>query len=156
MMHMDKWNGMVVGRPLESARESRRALAEELILVQELRNRDERAFTTLVNQHHAALLRLAKLYVSNRAVAEEVVQETWLAILQGIGRFEGRSSLKTWIFQILINRAKTRGQREVRSIPFSALWDPKADPGEPSVDPSHFHGADDPEWPYGWVSQPKD
>ena len=67
------------------------------------------------------MLRVARMYVSTRAVAEEVVQETWLGVLSGIGRFEGRSSLKTWIFRILTNRAKTRGEREGRSLPFSSL-----------------------------------
>ena len=67
------------------------------------------------------MLRVARMYVSTRAVAEEVVQETWLGVLSGIGRFEGRSSLKTWIFRILTNRAKTRGEREGRSVPFSSL-----------------------------------
>ena len=71
--------------------------------------------------HYAAMLRLAQMYVGTRAVAEEVIQETWLGVLQGLDRFEGRSSLKTWIFRILLNRARTRAQRENRTIPFSAL-----------------------------------
>jgi RNA polymerase sigma-70 factor, ECF subfamily len=67
------------------------------------------------------MLRVARLYVPSRAVAEEVVQETWLAVLSGLERFEGRSSLKTWLFRILTNRAKTRGRREARTLPFSAF-----------------------------------
>ncbi len=128
---------------------------DEAALVERLRGREEAAFSTLVSRYHASLLRVARLYVPSHAVAEEVVQETWLGVLQGIDRFEGCCSLKTWIFQILINRARTRGEREGRSIPFSAAWDPSADLGEPSVDPSRFTGPDDPEWPYGWVTQPR-
>jgi RNA polymerase sigma-70 factor (ECF subfamily) len=92
-------------------------------LVAALRRGEERAFATLVGRHQAALLRLAGTFVRDRAVAEEVVQETWLAVLGGIDRFEGRSALKTWIFQILANRARTRAVRERRSAPFSALGD---------------------------------
>jgi RNA polymerase sigma-70 factor (ECF subfamily) len=93
----------------------------EADLVAALRSGDERAFVALVDRYQAALLRLAVTFVRDRAVAEEVVQETWLAVLGGIDRFEGRASLKTWIFQILSNRARTRGVRERRSAPFSAL-----------------------------------
>ena len=94
---------------------------EEARLIVALRNRDERAFTFLVQQYHNSLLQLMAFYVANRAVAEEVVQDTWVGVLQGIGRFEGRSSLKTWPFRILVNRAKTRAVQEGRSIPFSTL-----------------------------------
>ena len=98
-----------------------------------LRAGDERVFEQLVRMYQGTLLRVAQMYVSSRAVAEEVVQETWLAVLNGIDRFEGRSSLKTWIFRILANRAKTRGERERRTVPFSALG---ADDAEPAVDPT--------------------
>ena len=97
---------------------------DEQRLVDSLRAGDESAFEMLIDRYHAPLLRLAMLYVPSRAVAEDVVQETWLGVLQGLARFEGRSSLKTWIFRILTNRARTRGQREGRSIPFSAVWQP--------------------------------
>src|SRR6266542_4400364 len=96
-------------------------------LVEGLRAGDEAAF--------ASMLRVAQMYVSSRAVAEEVVQEAWLGVLKGIGRFEGRSSLKTWLFRIVANTAKTRGVREARSIPFSALGE---EGDEPSVDPDRF------------------
>src|SRR5439155_3369085 len=89
---------------------------EEMQLVEALRGGDERAFEELVRMYQAALLRVAQIYVSSRSVAEEVVQETWLAVLNGIDRFEGRSSLKTWIFRILANRAKTLAQRDRRTI----------------------------------------
>jgi RNA polymerase sigma-70 factor, ECF subfamily len=107
----------------------------------------------LVERYSPSMLRIASLYTPSRAVAEDVVQETWLGVLQGLDRFEGRSSLKTWIFRILTNRAKTRGQRERRSIPFSALADRESEGGEPAVDPSRFHGDDD-RFPHGWASPP--
>jgi len=99
------------------------------------------------------MLRIAQLYTPSRAVAEDVVQETWLGVLQGLDRFEGRSSLKTWIFRILTNRAKTRGQRERRSIPFSALADRESEGNDPAVDPSRFQG-DDERFAHGWSSPP--
>ena len=100
----------------------------------------------LVERYHAALVRLARSFVSTRAAAEDVAQETWLGVLNGLDRFEGRSSLKTWIFRILVNRAKTRGQRDARSVPFSSLSGPG---GEPAVDPDRFmeEGA--------WASPPR-
>ncbi len=129
-------------------------MSEELRLVDALRKREESAFVELVNRYHAPLLRLATFYVPSRAVAEEVVQETWLGVLQGIDRFEGRSSLKTWIYRILINRAQTRGQREARSIPFSAMSRPQAEPFEPAVPANRFRGPDD-EWPDHWATPPR-
>jgi RNA polymerase sigma-70 factor (ECF subfamily) len=131
------------------------ASAEELEVIAALRRGDESAFTRLVAAHHSSLLRVARMYVSSPAVSEEVVQETWLGVLKGLDKFEGRCSLKTWIYQILINRAKTRGEREGRMIPFSVAFNPQSDPGEPAVDPSQFN-ENDPEWPGGWVTQPRD
>jgi RNA polymerase sigma-70 factor (ECF subfamily) len=122
---------------------------EETRLVERLRAGDEAAFGELVDRHHSALLRVAQTYVSSRAVAEEVVQETWLAVIRGIGRFEGRSSLKTWLFRILSNRAKTRGAREARTIAMSALAG-----DEHAVDADRFLGADHPEAPGWWSSHP--
>src|SRR5438445_621125 len=97
--------------------------ADETRLVEALRNGDESAFVMLIDKYHLAMVNLAMVYVPGRSVAEEVAQEAWLGVLQGIRRFEGRSSLKTWIFRILTNCARTRGERESRSIPYSALWD---------------------------------
>ena len=114
---------------------------EDVALVEALRRGEEAAFIQLVDRYHGALVRLAATYVPARAVAEEVAQETWIGVLQGIGRFEGRSSLRTWIFRILVNRAKTRGVRERRSIPFSALGDDDED-GGPTVDPDRFFPED--------------
>ena len=106
----------------------------ETSVVEALRAGDESAFRSLVREYGPSMLRVARMYVGSRAVAEEVVQEAWVAVLNGIGRFEGRSSLKTWIFRILTNIAKTRGQREGRTVPFSAL----ASDEETAVDPDRF------------------
>src|SRR5690606_26589840 len=92
----------------------------------------------LVDRYHGMMLRVALGYVGSRAVAEEVVQETWLGVLQGIGRFEGRSSLKTWLFRILANRARTRGVREGRSVPFADFAGSALDSDGASVDPDQF------------------
>ena len=122
-------------------------------VVDALRQRDEVAFARLLREHQAGLLHVARIYVSSAAVAEEVVQETWLAVLNGIDRFEGRSSLKTWIFRILTNIAKTRAQREGRTLPFSALERPDGVP-EPAVDPDRFLDPEHPRWPGHWASKP--
>ena len=108
-------------------------------LVERLRARDEKAFMELIRELNPSLLRVARMFVPTAAVAEDVVQETWLAVLNGIDRFEGRSSLKTWIFRILTNIAKTRGERERRSVPFSAL-DTEDGGFEPAVERSRFTG----------------
>jgi RNA polymerase sigma-70 factor (ECF subfamily) len=129
------------------------ALEEERRLIEALRSGDEAAFCTLVDRYHLSLLRVAQIYVDSRAVAEEVVQETWLGVLQGIGRFEGRSSLKTWLFRILTNRAKSRGERERRLVPFSELIDPELDLEEPAVDPARFHTAGP--YPGHWAAAPQ-
>ncbi|MFL5936449.1 MAG: RNA polymerase sigma factor [Gaiellaceae bacterium] len=128
-------------RPVET-------MQSEAQLVAALRAGDEDAFRKLIEMYHAMLVRVARMYVSNQATAEDVAAETWLAVLQGIDRFEGRSSLKTWLFRILTNRAKTRGIREGRSLPFSAL-----EPDEPAVAAERFHGADH-NWPGHWASAP--
>lgn len=124
-------------------------------LVAALRGGDEAAFVALVERYHGAMLRVAGLYVADRAVAEEVVQETWLAALEGLDGFAGRSSLKTWLFRILTNRAKTRGQRERRSVPFSAFEFVEIGAGEPAVDPARFRPPDAPAWPGHWAVPPR-
>ena len=120
-----------------------------------LRAGDEEAFGKLVREWHSSLLRVAQIFVPSRAVAEEVVQETWLRVLGALDRFEGRSSLKTWVFRILVNTAKTRAQREGRSIPFSALQDAARVP-EAAVEPERFLPDDHPQHPGGWASPPRD
>lgn len=136
---------------------SRRGEPNDAELVQALKDGDERTFMSLVERYHASLLRIARMYVPSAEVAEEVVQDTWIAVLDGVDRFERRSSLKTWIYSILTNIAKTRGQRERRSIPFSAAS--PVGPGEPSVDPDRFFSPDDPRKPSGadhtWALAPK-
>jgi RNA polymerase sigma-70 factor (ECF subfamily) len=122
-------------------------------LLEALKRGDEEAFRSLVAEYHAALLRVAMIYVRRRDVAEEVVQETWLAVLRGLERFEGRSSLRTWIFRIASNIAKTRGERERRSIPLSTLVDPAAVP-EAAVPPERFRPPYDPSRPGWWASPP--
>jgi RNA polymerase sigma-70 factor, ECF subfamily len=130
---------------------------DESRLIDALRRRDEAAFLALVRRHHASLLRLARVYVGSQAVAEEVAQDAWLGVLQGIDRFEARSSFKTWLFRILVNRAKTRGERESRTVPFSALGDGEAgaEPFEPAVDPARFRGPDDAVAPFHWSQPPR-
>lgn len=96
---------------------------EEQLLVQALRDRDEAAFELVLDRYYSAMLRTAMVYVESHARAEEVVQETWLAVLGGIHRFEGRSSLKTWIFRILVNRAKSSAARDARVVSISSLGD---------------------------------
>ncbi len=129
--------------------------ADEAQTLEALRSGDELAFAALVGRYHRSMGRVATLYVSNRAVAEEVVQETWLGVLEGLDRFEARSSLKTWIFRILTNRAKTRAAREGRSVAFSSLVRPDTEAAEPAVDPDRFLDAGHPQWPHHWASPPR-
>ena len=123
-------------------------------LIAALRARDESVFEELMREYNASLLRGAQIYVPSRAVAEEVLQETWIGVLNGIDRFEGRSSLKTWIFRILTNIAKTRGQREGRTVPFSALERPDAVP-EAAVEADRFRPPDHERWPGHWAAKPE-
>lgn len=129
---------------------------DEASLVAALRRGDEAAFMRLVEQYQAAMVRIAQIYVGDRAIAEEVAQEAWLSVLTHLDRFEARSSFKTWLFHILINGAKSRGLRERRSVPFSALADPEEGdaPDEPSVAPERFY-AQDGRYPGGWITFPQ-
>ena len=113
----------------------------DLSVIAALRAGDDTAFATLVEQYNGALQRLAYVYVKDRSVAEDVVQETWIGLLQSLGRFEGRSSLKTWLFRILMNIARSRARKESRTISFSSLGDAAAEPGDPAVDADRFHPA---------------
>ena len=110
-------------------------------LLQRLRAGDEQAFVVLVRRYHDSMIRLASSFVPSRAVAEEVVQDTWMGVLRGIGGFEGRSSFRTWLFRILVNRARTAGARERRSV---AIGD-----AGPAVDQSRFDAAG------AWVAPPE-
>lgn len=127
-----------------------RADTAEAALLARLRSGDERAFETLVERLYPTMLAVARHYVSSRAVAEEVVQEAWVGVLKGLDRFEGRSSLRTWILRILVNTAKTRGARDARTVPFASLA-PQDD--EPAVEPGRFRGPDDP-FPGHWRAYP--
>src|SRR5436190_14210297 len=124
--------------------------SDDANLVARLRAGDEDAFEQLVESYYGMMLTIAQSYVKTRAVAEEVIQDAWLGVLEGLNRFEGRSSLKTWIISIVINIAKTRSVREARSIPFAAMV-PEGE--EPAVDPSRFRGASD-AFPGHWWAYP--
>jgi len=118
-------------------------------LLQRLRSCDGRAFDQLVRTWSPPMLRVARGFVSTEASAQEVVQDTWLGVIRGLASFEERSSLRTWVFRILVNIAKTRGVREQRTTPLSCL---AADEGTgPTVDPSRFRDLHDPEWPGHWT-----
>ncbi|MGZ8583700.1 MAG: RNA polymerase sigma factor [Actinomycetota bacterium] len=129
------------------------ASGDDVELIRLLRQGDEAAFMSLVERLQPMMLRVARMYVSSQAVAEEVVQEAWLGVLHGIDRFEGRSSLRTWILRIVSNIAKTRGQREGRSVPFATLAGDDLD--APSFDPDRFLGTGD-EWAGHWSTLPAD
>jgi RNA polymerase sigma-70 factor (ECF subfamily) len=109
----------------------------ESVLIERLLAGDEEAFTTLVTRHQRAMRAVARLYTPDPSVAEEVVQETWVAILSGLRSFERRSSLRTWMFRILANRARSRGEREAKIVPLSSLAE--AEP-EAIVDAARFDG----------------
>jgi RNA polymerase sigma-70 factor (ECF subfamily) len=117
-----------------------------------LRAGDERAFRDLFARSYPMLKRVARTYVASEAVAEEIVQETWMAIVTGIDRFEGRSALGTWIFSILTNQARTHSAREKRAVPFSCIA--LSDAEEPAVDPDRFQ-KDDEAWPGHWATPPR-
>jgi RNA polymerase sigma-70 factor (ECF subfamily) len=134
-----------------AASASERPEHDERELVTALQRGDESAFSVLVERHHASMIHVARLYVASVAAAEEVAQEAWLGVLQGLKSFQGRCSLKAWIFAILANCARNRGARDQRTVPFSALGE---DVGGPSVDPDRFNPDDHPFWPGHWSEPP--
>jgi RNA polymerase sigma-70 factor (ECF subfamily) len=134
-------------------KESRSSI-DETSLLESLRKGNQAAFTQLVEHYHTSLVRLASLYIHDESVAEEVAQETWLAVLKGLKRFEGRSSLKTWIFTILTNRAKTYSLREPRALVFSELEEESFE-NQPTVDPERFSPPGTQDSPGHWVGVPK-
>jgi RNA polymerase sigma-70 factor (ECF subfamily) len=109
--------------------------SDDAVLVKAMAARDPDAFAYLLDRYHSSLVRLAQQYVPSRAVADEVVQETWLAVIQGIDRFEQRSSLRTWLYRILVNIARSHGVKESRTIPFATT---ELIDDEPAVDPHRF------------------
>jgi RNA polymerase sigma-70 factor (ECF subfamily) len=138
------------------------ASADETPVLERLRAGDEAAFAALIDMHHAALVRLARTYVHDSALVEEIAQDTWIGFLESLPRFEGRASIKTWLFRILMNVLRSRLRKESHTIPFSALFDPDS-PDDPAVDPGRFErrwfswrrG----EWtspPSRWGSQPEE
>jgi RNA polymerase sigma-70 factor (ECF subfamily) len=129
--------------------------ANDARLVRGLKNGDQEAFRRLIDEHSSSLLRVAMTYVGSRAVAEEVVQETWLGVLKGLDGFEGRASLRTWIFKILTNTAKTRGARERRAVPFSSLITGDEADGGSAVDPDRFFPRDHDRYPGVWALAPR-
>lgn len=124
-------------------------------LLQALRSGNEAAFVSLLDLYSPSMLRLAILYNLEHAVAEEVVQETWMRVVQSLDRFEERSSLKTWIFGILINTVRKCGQHERRSVPFSSLPISNTQDSESAADAEQFFPATHPQWPGHWTSFPK-
>jgi RNA polymerase sigma-70 factor (ECF subfamily) len=129
--------------------------SDDGMLVDALRAGDEKTFTELVDAWSGSMLRVARAYVSTDSSAEEVVQDTWLAVLTGLHGFRAQSSLRTWVYRILVNQAKTRGVRDRRSVPFASLapGSDESDPGYPAVDPSRFQGPND-RYPGGWREFP--
>jgi len=128
------------------------AVDDEVALVERLRAGDEDAFAELVRLYQPRLQRLARVTVGSAAVAEEVVQDTWMAAIRGLDRFEQRATIKTWLFRILTNQAKSRGMRERRTVPFASLAG--ADGEEPSVAPDRFQRDGD-TWPGHWAIPPR-
>ncbi|MGW7683334.1 RNA polymerase sigma factor [Kribbella sp. NPDC054772] len=120
------------------------------VLVAGLRTGDEDTFACLLNGWSGSMLRLARSFVSTTASAEEVVQDTWLAVFEGIERFEGRSTLRTWVYRILVNIARKRAVREQRTVPWTSL----APDHGPTMDPKRFRGAGD-QYPGGWRTFPE-
>ena len=116
-------------------------------MLERLRRGDDQAFADLVDRWSPAMLRVARAYVSNAQSAEDAVQDAWLGVVRGLAAFEGRSTLRTWVFTILLNRARTRGSREARSVPLSSL---SRDADGPTVDPGRFRGPQDP-YPDHWM-----
>ena len=129
------------------------ARAAEGRLVEALRAGDEEAFAWLVRLHGPTMFRIARLYTSSRAVAEEVVQETWVGVVTGVGRFEGRSSLRTWLFRILVNRAKARAVAERRTVTFAEVDAPEAVEPEVSVQAERVRGGGR-RWVDHWTTAP--
>jgi RNA polymerase sigma-70 factor, ECF subfamily len=124
-------------------------VTDDIELVAAVREGDEAAFVTLVERYHASLQRLARMYVDASAV-DDVVQDTWIGVLRGLANFEGRASFKTWLFRILVNRARTRAVRNARTIPISAFVQEETETFEYAVDPARFRPADD-RYPGHWM-----
>jgi RNA polymerase sigma-70 factor, ECF subfamily len=160
---------MTVCAPTQQLAQHQTAITEfdDLLLVQRMYRGDKDTFCALVERYQASLLRVARTYVDSQAVAEEVVQDTWMGFVDSLTRFQHRCSVKTWLFAILVRCAARTRDRERRSIPFTALWDPAAEPAESAVEPQRFFPPghhcsgtwrlDRPEaMPTGWADVPED
>lgn len=123
-------------------------------LIESIRDGDEEAFRVLVNNYQPQLLRLARLYVSSDATAAEVAQETWIAVLRGLEKFEGRGSFRSWLFKILTNQARRRGTRDARQVPFASTTRLIDDHYQGAVDSTRLKPASDPVEPLHWASPP--
>jgi RNA polymerase sigma-70 factor, ECF subfamily len=124
---------------------------DDVALLGALRRRDETAFCELLDRHGPAMLGFALTHTRDRGMAEDAVQDTWVAVFRGVAAFEGRCSLRTWLFRILLNRLRSREEKAHRLVAFSEL----ADAGEPTMDPECFLGADHPRWPFHWKVPPR-
>jgi RNA polymerase sigma-70 factor (ECF subfamily) len=149
----DRQQAAMGNRRRRVASADRMSAVDDPGLVDALRAGDEGAFEKLVATYHAPMVRLASFYVGSRAVAEEVAQETWMVVIRGIDRFEGRSSVKTWIFGILTNQARRRGERERRTVPFSSVGVDVED-AEPGLEPDRFRPPSD-RWAGHWSDPPR-
>ena len=127
------------------------ATSDDQRIIAGLRAGDEVVFTEMVDRYNGSLVRVAMRYVPSRAVAEEVVQDTWIGVIEGIDRFEGRSTIKTWLYKILIYKARNRGERERRTVPLSAL---AGDDSAPAVPTERFRGSDA-LWAGHWATPPR-
>ncbi|WP_370865703.1 RNA polymerase sigma factor [Nocardioides agariphilus] len=147
--------GAAVIEPKGTATDAARyvpVMGDDRDLVTALRAGDQQAFAAMIDGWSGSMLRMARLHVPTDSVAEEVVQETWLAVLTGLDRFRAESSLRTWVYRILLNQAKTRGARERRTVPFASLAGDGygyGDGDRPTVDPERFQGPDE-QYPGGW------
>lgn len=126
---------------------------EDARLVSRLRAGDQAAFVETIRSFGPTMLRIARLYTRSEEVAEEVVQDAWISVLEGLERFEGRSAFRTWVLTILVHSALRRGKREARSTPFSAVaQDRSSASGEDNLDLDRFFSGDHPRWPFAWAT----
>src|SRR5260221_10237702 len=149
MISRPRGHGIVAGSAVAAGASTLRGEAGVLA---RLRAGDESMFIRVVDAWSDGMLRLARAHVSTDASAEDVVQDSWLAVIKGLDRFEGRSSVKTWVYRILVNTAKNRGMRESRTVPWTSVAAALGDAG-PTVDPSRFQGRGD-EYPGHWREPP--
>jgi RNA polymerase sigma-70 factor, ECF subfamily len=134
--------------PLRSYSGREHSSGDDEALVRALRDGDERVFSDLVERWSGMMLRLALAHVGNRAIAEEVVQDAWLAVLRSLARFERRSTFRTWVLGIVVNLARSRARAERRSVALSS------EPAAPAVTPTRFLPSDHPRWPHHWATEP--